>query len=878
MRGKSWFDNGKVWIREHIEEVFLCCCLTAVISMFIVQFGCFASDVDWFSQHSVFPDYFRKLFYKTGKLVPSFAANIGGGQNIYNFSYYGLLSPLILPSYLLPFLKMDDYIMGISVICILASVILLYQWLLSKGFMGKVSCSMAVCYLFATPVLYQSYTQWMFINYMPFLILAFMGVDRYIEKKKPLLLVVSVFLMVMTSYYFSIGGLFALALYQIAMAVKNSETFQWKSFLLGEIQCGLHVLSGLLLSGILLLPTALTLVGRSSSQSKTYTLKELLLPDIKWSHLVYSAYGIGLTTLMVTALLAVFFYKKAWERFLGYSLLVVLMVPIFEYLLNGGLYLRGKVWIPFIPLLLFWMAHFLMEMRDRRLSPWKVTICFGATILLAVYGLWQDCSIFQKIVVADAVIMLFCHFAYEKFRKMSTIVIPVFAMLIGYGVLLHGSQKDMVTLDKFMYVEDQEVSHVIEQLKKGDKAGYRIERRGSDAENGWDINRIYHIDQNITTVYSSAYESDYDRFRKKVFGTSFPHRNILMQGVTNNEIFLQLMGVKYLISEQKLEGMSKKMVDGYQVYDMGTVAPLGYVTHRVLSEETYEQLQFPYNQTAFAQAGVVENKIFKEGVSDEQITRIMKNQVREVSLDFAQVSGKKTKVKKMENGYHISTEGNTTVVSELPYRMDENTQLFIEFDVKNKNPQKDMYIRIGGEKNKLTSNRHIYYNKNKHFRYGMPWNKKRISIVFSKGDYEITNIKCYLAQIPNSRKESLYKNPMDITNYWEQADTLEGTVESKEAGYLITSIPYSKGFTLLVDGKKTQIQKVNEAFVGTYLSQGKHKITLQYTSPGLQAGKIMSITGLLVVLLGGAWRKRKESKLGKHKENTGDLATDYTSL
>lgn len=173
----------KQWVRDHIEEIFLFCCLAVVISMFLFRYGCFASDVDWMSQHSVFPDYFRKLFYKTGKLIPSFASNIGGGQNIFNFSYYGLLSPLILPSYLLPFVTMDTYLSVISVICILSSVLLLYHWLRSKGFRGRLSCSMAVMYLFATPVLFQSYTQWMFVNYMPFLILALWVWDRLCRKR-----------------------------------------------------------------------------------------------------------------------------------------------------------------------------------------------------------------------------------------------------------------------------------------------------------------------------------------------------------------------------------------------------------------------------------------------------------------------------------------------------------------------------------------------------------------------------------------------------------------------------------------------------------------------------------------------------------------------
>ena len=89
----------------------------------------FGANVDWISQHSVLPDYFRQQFYATGNLFPEFAANIGGGQNIYNFAYYGLYSPLILPSYFLPFIKMSDYIMAVSILCLIADFILFYKWL-----------------------------------------------------------------------------------------------------------------------------------------------------------------------------------------------------------------------------------------------------------------------------------------------------------------------------------------------------------------------------------------------------------------------------------------------------------------------------------------------------------------------------------------------------------------------------------------------------------------------------------------------------------------------------------------------------------------------------------------------------------------------------
>ena len=122
--------------------------------MFCLKWGVFGAKVDWISQHSVIPDYFRKQFYATGKLFPEFAMNLGGGQNIYNYSYYGLYSPLFLLSYALPFVKMSTYVIVMEMLCLMASVLLLYLWLNRKGFGRAVSFAVAVIFLLTGPMIW----------------------------------------------------------------------------------------------------------------------------------------------------------------------------------------------------------------------------------------------------------------------------------------------------------------------------------------------------------------------------------------------------------------------------------------------------------------------------------------------------------------------------------------------------------------------------------------------------------------------------------------------------------------------------------------------------------------------------------------------------
>ena len=101
--------------QTHIHILLLI--LIALIQVLLItrfQF-IFGSNVDWIRQHITFPTYFRNLFYQTGNIFPNFAPQLGAGQNIFYFAYYGLYNPIILLSYLLPLIPMGTYIMISSI-------------------------------------------------------------------------------------------------------------------------------------------------------------------------------------------------------------------------------------------------------------------------------------------------------------------------------------------------------------------------------------------------------------------------------------------------------------------------------------------------------------------------------------------------------------------------------------------------------------------------------------------------------------------------------------------------------------------------------------------------------------------------------------------
>lgn len=106
--------------------------------------------------------------------------------------------------------------------------------------------------------------------------------------------------------------------------------------------------------------------------------------------------------------------------------------------------------------------------------------------------------------------------------------------------------------------------------------------------------------------------------------------------------------------------------------------------------------------------------------------------------------------------------------------------------------------------------------------------------------------------------EKLADEPLTVTEYTDTR--VEGNVTVKEDGYLFTSIPYEKGWSLYVDGKKTEIEPFCQAFVGVRLSKGEHEIILKYMPEGFVAGSIVSGAALALFLLLCILRRKKGGK------------------
>ena len=93
----------------------------------------------------------------------------------------------------------------------------------------------------------------------------------------------------------------------------------------------------------------------------------------------------------------------------------------------------------------------------------------------------------------------------------------------------------------------------------------------------------------------------------------------------------------------------------------------------------------------------------------------------------------------------------------------------------------------------------------------------------------------------------LNKNPLVLSKI---SDTkLVGKVHTVEGTTLFTSIPYDEGWSVYVDGQKTEKIKLMDAFIGLELEKGQHEIKFVYRSMGIIQGAIISVISLAILLL-----------------------------
>lgn len=106
---------------------------------------------------------------------------------------------------------------------------------------------------------------------------------------------------------------------------------------------------------------------------------------------------------------------------------------------------------------------------------------------------------------------------------------------------------------------------------------------------------------------------------------------------------------------------------------------------------------------------------------------------------------------------------------------------------------------------------------------------------------------------------ALKADSLTITKFSETNITGKINVETKKILYL--SIPFDQGWHAIVNGKDTDLQRVQWGLTGLVLDKGEHKIELSFTPPYRKEGTIVSLIAWALFGLGIVITKRKRQNI-----------------
>lgn len=806
-------------------KFFYPCLLTLIFILFLIftiPSGCiYGSEGDWFSQHVALAEQFRQIFYETGRIFPDYTL-LGGGSNIYDISYYGFLRPDVLISFLLPEIPMKYIISTYAIFEMIAAINLCCIWLkrhVSAPFFAFLGALLFSCGGFT----YQAHHQIMFMNYLPFLFLALLGIDRMLQKRTTGLLILSLFLLYLHSFYFAVAALFVCLLYFLHSYSLSGNCFKSRRFgaLFGKFIGA--VLLSIGMAAVLLLPTALTLLSNRKDAGTPAKISEIFSGNLSMSSLLYSGYSCGLTLLcLYTLLLSI---RRKSTRILGILLMLCLTLNVIPYVLSGFLYIRYKVLIPLVPLFLLLCVQTLEELHHQKL---RHSLPLLACCL--VPALFYDQT---AVILLDFLLMaggfLMCHLIDNQKKPqlnvcyafpLCYVILAVFPVLVFFTV---NQTETYISVS-----DDRQELFSKEELKRLSlDENYRFDYLTTPFST---VNLTAPWHMGSTNLYSSVMNSDYADFFYQTVRNPIRIRNRVALMTDANPFFSYLMGIRYIQTRENYLPLGYEVLTATRTAESGAVIaenpdvlPIAYTSTSLLSQEAYEELEFPYNLMALTNRTVVPDKSPSFGTIDDTVT---------LSKGITPIA------QSWEDSYSFSSKEESSVT--LPLRDDiKNKILILFFDVSSSKGN-EVTIDINGTRNKLSGKNAPYPNNNHCFTYFLSdaGGLTELNITFSKGTYAISNIHAYVADPDCIGNDSVIPFSSD-TNKGNAI--LQGTATLEQDGYFVTSLPYRPGYQAYADGKRVTIENINEGFVGFPLTEGEHEVILFYSPPGKNAGIFLSL-------------------------------------
>lgn len=803
---------------------------------------------DAYSQYSNFYTNYAQVLKGNGSIFYSWNGSLG--LNYWAFlSYYlgGIFSPLAvffnqqqIPDFLYMLTLIKIGCLGLSF-----GVFSIHTFKLPKWTQLILAISYA---LMSYAIAFSEILMWFDgLIYLPLVIL---GINRLLDKKKPALLFVSYLLLFISNYYIAfMVGLFSFCYVLAKVAMNRKENGK---------QLPMYLVTSLLAGGasmVMILPMILDLRnnGESLSSISSFFTKD----SGPWDLVIKNMVGVYDSTKFDSI---PFIYVGLLPLLFCLFYFVTKKVSLRDKLSYGSLFLILILSFYIEPLNLFWQG-----LHSPNMFLFRFSFLFSfLVVMLAGYGLEKfeksdfDCLtsiVLTMMALVTLVYVLTRKGNYEYLTGVSYILTLLF--LVSYLFFFYFYQKRVV-LAKWMIglilvlislecganayniVEGiaeqwrypsrelyessaEDIDALVKQTKEANDSFYRLENNDRKS-----MNDSFRFDYSGVTMFSSV-RNRHSSAYLNALGYRSPETNLNISYNNNTLLMEPIIGMKYNLSKQPLNKFGYKEIgksgDVY-LYENEYTMPLGILTDDFIYEDGAVQTQ----ATLLNHLAGTDEDFFSFG----KMKQISKKNVKESQESINATTVVTYEPEEWKEPMEIEWEAEVPAGKQVymsvfvtDYYSLGKTQLTVEVDGQKK--QSDMsstgqYYSLG------------YFDKPTTLRF---------KTIFSQTleENKVEMVAPDLALLDTEKYTSSYEKLAEKgVNLVTDGRKVSGKVDLQEDQVLLTSIPYDRGWTAYVDGKKVKTPIFKEAFLTLPLTKGEHEISFVFLPEGFKVGVILSIS------------------------------------
>ena len=820
--------------------------------------------IDLGQQYVDFFSYYQDtLLHHPEHFFYSFSKSIGG-EMVSLWAYY-LLSPFNLLFLLIP---RSAIAMGVSLLIFLklVSCTVSFAVLLDVKFKQRnwTTLLFALSYGFMS---YLSANQFnvMWLDALIGLPLIILGVDALLQKRNPLYYVFPLSLTILSNYYTGYMICLFLGLYFPYAYLMANDSFSWKSFVK---QFGRFIFYSVLSVGlitVILLPTFYSLLGsKGTATTIAWSLKSEYNPLLMASKLFIGSFdfhemqkgypNIFVGSLALFSFLCYFKEKKIARSQRLYALFITVII-----LISFNIEMFDKLWhAGQLPNWYSYRFSFLF-------SFWMVFLGYQLALKKTAVGIRETFVYFFLVLVTGIGFILFPQDYLQGWQ-----IALGFGLSMGilYSLILIGRGKashqkflisfvvielllnSIITLSRLGYVMNSEFSAYQSSLQNWSTVLRPAENKFYRSEKT--ILRSKNDSLQVPTYGVSHFSSTFEKETERFFDALGVRQGNAYVNYSNGTLLTDaLLGIKNTFIETTDATYNERWVRK-DLEDFSTIASFDE-GHIVTNPNA---LSIAYPMKAILKSMKVP--------TNHPIT--MQNQLANALSGTTSPKNIFTKVPYETTFENIS---DSPVVYQR-VQLEDNTRygtITLTFTPETEDP---IYLEMSGTMGEedlemaLNGEPYAFYPvQSKPVLLSVAKNQKghpqTLQIIVRADGFEFSKLSLYSLNttLLNERLEQTKAQELKLETF--SATHFAGTMDVLEDSTVLTTIPYSTGWKVWVDGQEVETYKILDSLLGFTISKGTHRIEYRYTTPFLLEGSLVSIVSLLLLIFVLYKRKKTDA-------------------